>query len=185
MKHAKKELVLVGAIVVMMGIPCLAQDVEPPFTWEGKGTASLIEEGGINQIDFKFELSIDEMGMFKGQTSSDDGTVRIVHVFSSEKKEYGFGGLFSRNLVIVQVFDEYGDNPMMSILNARVLNDRFIYGELLLTSYESGSTKARALGVGNPEVTLMEGDELPWNLKSTLSDCIPIGVVKIEGDYKD
>jgi hypothetical protein len=185
MRHVTKERVLVCAIVAMMGLPCLAQDVEPPFTWEGKGTASLIEEGGINDIDFKFELSVDEMGMFKGQTSSDDGTARIVHVFSSEKKEYSLGGLFSRNIVIVQIFNEYGDNPMLSILNARVLNDRFIYGELLLTSYESGSSKARTLGVGNSEVTLMEGDELPWNLKSTLGDCIPVGVVKIEGNYKD
>jgi len=185
MRQVKKERVLVWAIVAMMAAPCLAQDVETPFTWEGKGTASLIEEGGINEIDFKFELSVDEMGMFKGQTSSDDGTARIVHVFSSEKKEYSFGDLFSRNIVIVQIFNEYGDNPMLSILNARVLNDRFIYGELLLTGYEAGSSKARILGMGNSEVTLMDGDELPWNLKSTLSDCIPVGVVKIEGNYKD
>jgi len=63
----------------------MAQDVEPPFTWEGKGSASFISEGGIEDIDFQFELSIDEQGMFEGQTSNEDGTSKIKHVFYTEK----------------------------------------------------------------------------------------------------
>ncbi|MHC4699685.1 MAG: 3-keto-disaccharide hydrolase, partial [Planctomycetota bacterium] len=37
---------------------------------------------------------------------------------------------------------------------------------------------------GNPEATLMEGDELPYSLKSALKECVPFGTVQIEGDYK-
>jgi hypothetical protein len=185
MKHSRKKLVLAFVAAVMLGIPCMAQDVEPPFTWEGKGSGSFISEGGTEDINFQFELSIDEQGMFKGQTSNEDGTSKIKHVFYTEPKQYDFPGFFSRKLVIILLINEYGDNPMLSVLNGRVLVDRFLYGEIMLTGYEEGSDTARALGVGNPEATLMEGDELPDGLKSALKKCLPFGMVKIEGDYKE
>jgi hypothetical protein len=53
-----------------------------------------------------------------------------------------------------------------------------------MTGYEMGSETAKALGVEDPEATLMEGDELPGSLKSVLKKCFPIGVAKIAGDYK-
>jgi hypothetical protein len=162
----------------------MAQDVEPPFTWEGQGSGTFIGEYGTEDTDLKFELSVDEQGMFKGQASSDDGISKIQHVFYAEKKEYDFPGFFSRNLVIVMMINEYGDNPMLSVLNGRILIDKFLYGEVMLTRYEQGSDMVRALGVGNPEATLMEDDELPDSLKSALKKCFPFGVVKIEGDYK-
>jgi len=78
-----------------------------------------------------------------------------------------------------------GDNPMLTVLNGRILVDKFLYGELMLTRYEAGSDIARVLGVGNAEATLIEGDELPSGLTAVLKECFPIGVVKIEGDYKN
>ncbi len=55
MRHTTKTLVLAFVAAVMMGMPCMAQDVEPPFTWEGKGSASLIsEEGEREEIDLQF-----------------------------------------------------------------------------------------------------------------------------------
>ncbi len=184
MKLSTKAFVLTFVAVVMMGMPCMAQDVELPFTWEGKGSGSFISEGGIEDLTFQFELSIDEQGMFKGQTSSDEGTSKIMHVFYTEKKQYEFPGFFSRNLVIVLMFNEYGDNPMLSVLNGRILLDKLLYGEVMLTRFEEGSDTARALGIGNPQATLMEDDELPGSLKSALNKCLPFGMVKIEGDYK-
>jgi hypothetical protein len=184
MKLSIKALVLTFVAAVMMVMPCMAQDVEPPFTWEGKGNVSFISEGGIEDIDFQFELSIDEQGMFEGQTSNEDGTSKIKHIFYTEKKQYDFPGFFSRNLVIVLLINEYGDNPLLSVLNGRILVDKFFYGETLLTRFEEGSDIAKALGVGNHYATLMEDDELPWNLTSALKKCLPFGVVKIEGDYK-
>jgi len=184
MKHSTKAFVLTFVAAVMMGMPCMAQDVEPPFTWEGKGTAWLISEDGTNEIDFQFELSIDEQGKVDGKTSREDETSKIKHVFYTEKKQYDFPGFFSRKIVIVLMFDEYGGNPMLGVLNGRILVDKFLYGEIMLTGYEQGSDTARVLGVGDPEATLMEGDELPNSLKSVLKKCFPIGTVKIEGDYK-
>ncbi len=184
MKHLTRTLVLAFVAVMMMGMPCMAQDVEPPFTWEGKGTGSFMSERGIEDLDFHFDLSVDEQGMFKGGTSSDEGTSKIMHVFYTEKKQYEFPGFFSRNLVIVFVFNEYGDSPMLSVLNGRILVDKLLYGEMMLTRFEEGSDTARALGVGNPQATLMEDDELPYDLRSALKKCLPFGTVQIEGDYK-
>jgi hypothetical protein len=184
MKHSTKAFVLTFVAAVMMGMPCMAQDVEPPFTWEGKGSLSFISEGGIEDIDFQFELSIDEQGMFEGQASNEDGTSKIKHVFYTEAKQYDFPGFFSRNLVIVLVINEYGSDPLLVVLNGRLLMDKFFYGEELLTRFEEDSDIAKALGVGNPYATLMEDGELPWNAKSALKKCLPFGVVKIEGDYK-
>jgi len=185
MRHSTKTLVVACVAAVMMGIPCMAQDMEPPFTWEGKGTASFISEGGIQEIDFQFDLSIDEQGMVDGKTSNEDGTSKIKHVFYTEKKQYDIPGLFTRNIVIVLMFNEYGGTAMLGVLNGRLLGDTFLYGEMMLTGYEEGSDTAKALGIGNPEATLMEEDELPYGLKSALKKCVPIGVVKIEGDYVD
>jgi len=82
------------------------------------------------------------------------------------------------------MFNEYGDNPMLSVLNGRILLDKFFYGEEMLTSFEEDSDIAKALGVGNPQATLMEDDELPSSVRSALKKCFPFGMVKIEGDYK-
>jgi hypothetical protein len=184
MAHSTKKLVLAVFAVVMMSMLCMAQDVEPPFTWEGKGSGSLISENGIEDLEFDFELSIDEQGMVKGQASNEDGASKIKHYFYTEAKQYDFPGFFSRNIVIVLLINEYGSDPMLSVLNGRVLLDKFLYGEVMLTRYEEGSDIAKALGVGNPEATLIERDELPNSLKSALKKCFPIGVVKIKGDYK-
>ena len=184
MTHPTKKLVLAVFAALMMSMPCMAQDVEPPFTWEGKGSGSLISENGIEDLEFDFELSINEQGMVKGQASNEDGASKIQHYFYTEAKQYDFPGFFSRNIVIVLLINEYDSNPMLSVLNGRVLLDKFLYGEIMLTRYEEGSDIAKALGVGNPEATLMEGDELPNSLKSALKKCLPFGVVKIEGDFK-
>jgi hypothetical protein len=184
MTHSTKKLVLAFVAAVMMAMPCIAQDAEPPFTWEGKGSGSFISQYGIEDLDFQFELSIDEQGMVKGQTTSENGDAGIKHYFYTEAKQYDFPGFFTRNIVIVFMLNEYGDTPMLSVLNGRVLLDRFLYGEVMLTQYEEGSDTAKALGVGNPVATLMEDDELPYSLKSALNKCFPFGVVKIEGDFK-
>ena len=184
MTHSTKKLVLAFIAAVMVSTPCMAQDVEPPFTWEGQGSGSFISEYGTEEADLQFVLSIDEQGMFEGQTSTDDGSAKIQHVFYTEAKQYEFPGFFSRKLVVVMLINEYGGNPMLSVLNGRVLLDKFLYGEVMLTRYEEGSDTAKALGVGNPYATLMEDGELPYSLKSALKKCLPFGTVKIEGDYK-
>ena len=184
MTHSRKKLVLVAVAAAMIGTLCIAQDAEPPFTWEGKGAALIITEGGTEEINFQLELSVDEQGMVDGQTSNEDGKSKIKHVFYTEPKQYPLPGFFTRNIVIVLMLNENGDNPMLSVLNGRILVDRFLYGEVMLSGYEGGGDTAKGLGVGNPEATLMAEDELPNSLKSALKKCLPIGVFKIEGDYR-
>ena len=169
--------------IAIMGVSCLAQGVEPPFTWEGNGTATLVGEDGINEIEFQFELSIDEQGMFDGQTSNENGTSRIKHVFYADQEQHEFG-LTSRKVAIVVMINEYGDSPVLSILNGRLLIDRFFYGEVLLARYEAGSDTAKALGVGKLEASYMPDGELPWDAKSVLKKCLPFGTVQIRGGYK-
>lgn len=184
MKLSTQLFVLTFFTAVMMGMPCMAQEVEPPFTWEGKGTVWFISEDGTTEIDFQLEMSIDEQGIVKGQTSNEDGISKIKHIFYTDAKPYEYPGFFSRNLVIVLILNEYGNNPMLTVLNGRLLVDKFFYGEAMLTRYEEGSDTAKTLGVGNPQATWMEEDELPSSIKSALKKCIPFGMVKIEGDYK-
>ena len=185
MRHATQTLVVAFVVAVIMGIPCLAQDVEPPFVWKGEGDAAFISQYGTEQIDFEFEVSVDQQGMFEGQTSNEDGVSKIKHLFYSEKKQYDYPGFFTRNIVIVLLLNEYGNDPMLSILNGRLLMDKFFYGEVMLARYEAGGDIAKALGVGAPEATLMDDDELPYEVKSALKKCLPIGAVKIAGDYKE
>ena len=70
MKPVTTTLVLGLVVAMMTGTPCMARDVEPPFTWEGKGVVSFISEEGTEEIDFQFELSVDEQGMIEGHTSN-------------------------------------------------------------------------------------------------------------------
>ena len=184
MKYSRKAFVLAFVAAVMIGVPCLAQDVEPPFKWVGKGSATFISEYGTEDMEFQFEMSVDEQGMVEGKTINEDGTSKIKHIFYTEPKHYDFPGFFSRNIIIVFMINEESDNPMLAVYTARVLMDRLMYGEVMLARYEAGSDTARAFGVGDPEATLIYGDELPSDLKAAMKKCMPMGMAKIVGDYK-
>ena len=132
MRHSTQTLVVAFVATVMMGLPCLAQDVELPLAWEGEGEGVFIGQYGTEEMEFEFEMSVDEQGIVDGQTSSDDWTSKIKHLFYSEKKEYDFPGFFSRNLVIVFMINEDGGSPMLTVLNGRLLGDNFLYGEVVL-----------------------------------------------------
>ena len=88
MKISTKAFVLTFVAALTMVMPCMAQDTELPLKWEGKGGVSFIGQYGTEDIEFDFELSIDEQGMVTGQTNNEDGASKIKHVFCSEKKEY-------------------------------------------------------------------------------------------------
>jgi len=79
--------------------------------------------------------------------------------------------------------NEGGSEPMLAILNGRLLAGRFFTAEVLLKRYEQGSQSDKALGVGNPMGTPIDEDYLPSSLKSALKKSMPFGTVKIEGAY--
>lgn len=184
MRSLTRTIVLAFIAAMMMGIPCMAQEAEPPFTWEGKGEASFMSEQGIKDTEFQFELSVDEQGMVSGQAANEEGISKVKHIFYSEPQPHDWPGYFSRRIIIVLIFNENGDYPLLGVYHGRLLLDKLLYGEILLTGYAAGSEIAKAFGVGDPEATLIEGEELPTNLKSVMKKCLPIGTVTIKGDYR-
>ena len=86
--------------------------------------------------------------------------------------------------MLVLVINEQGGNPMLAVLNGRLLAGRFFTGEALIKRYEPSSEPDKALGVGEPVATSIDEDALPASLKSALKKMIPVGTVKIEGAYQ-
>jgi hypothetical protein len=183
MKHAIKASVLTLIAAVMISSPCIAQDVEPPFIWKGEGTTSWFSSSGISKANIKFELSVDKQGMVDGGLHTGDKIRPIKHIFYTEMKKYG--PLEARNLVIVFLRVVENNVPVLSIFNGRIVDDRFIYGEVLLIQCKWDSDTARVLGLDAAKATLMEGDDLPDKLQAVLKKGVPCGATVIEGDYAD
>lgn len=178
---------IVGAVaaVAFLGTVTLAQEVQPPFAWKGKGLASLIAEQGINEVSFNFELAVDANGGVKGKTTSDQGNSELKHLFYGERVEHELPGYYSRKAILVLAFNEQGSDPLLLILNGRLLADRFFTGDMLIKRYEPYEETDKALGVGDPTATPIYEDYLPSSLKSALKKTLPFGAVKIEGAYQN
>ena len=52
MRLSKQIVVVAVAAVAFLGTLSLAQEVEPPFTWKGKGLVSFVAEQGIKEVSF-------------------------------------------------------------------------------------------------------------------------------------
>jgi hypothetical protein len=183
MKTWDRILVWTVAAFTVLGTASWAQEVEPPFTWKGKGEVAFVGEYGTQEVNFSFELSVDASGGIKGKTSSDEGDSALKHVFYGERVEHELPGYYSRKAIVVLMLNEGGSEPLVATLNGRLLAGRFFSGEALIKRYEYGSETDKALGVGNPMATQIDEDYLPSSLKSALKKSMPIGTVKIEGGY--
>jgi len=173
----------VGAIL-LLGTVSLAQEVEPPFTWQGKGEATFLSEYGTEEMKVGFELAVDEWGGIKGKTTSDSGDSAIKHVFYADRVEYELPGFYSRKVIVVLMINEDGGEPMLAIMDGRLLSGRFFSGEVRIARSEPGSSTNRAFGVGDPVGTQIDEDYLPSSLKSAMKKSMPFGTFKIEGAYK-
>ena len=65
MKLWKKILGWSLTAIAVLGTASAAAEIEPPFTWKGKGVASFIAEYGIDEIQFTLEVSVDAEGQIK------------------------------------------------------------------------------------------------------------------------
>ena len=184
MRLSKQIVVVAVAAVAFLGTLSQAQEAEPPFTWKGKGLVSFVAEQGIKEVSFNLELAVDANGGIKGKTSSEDGSSTIKHVFYGERVEHELPGYSSRKAMLVLVINEQGSNPMLAVLNGRLLAGRFFTGEALIKRYEPSSEPDKALGVGEPIATAIDEEALPASLKSALKKMIPVGTVKIEGAFQ-
>lgn len=185
MKNVIGPMCLALLPALLLGTPCAGQDVQPPFTWAGDGTVTLInlEGNGTEQSDFHFEFSVDGRGAVRGKAINEDANVIVKQVFYSDRLETALPKYFTRNIAIVSVLNEFGRNPLMYILSGRVLMDKYFYGEVMIARYESGSPLAEALGVDTPRARRMVDGELPSDVKSALDETPPFGSAIIVGDY--
>lgn len=178
--------ILAGAAIVAALFETIseAQEVEPPFTWKGKGLVSLITEQATRDVSFSLELAVDASGGIKGKTTGEEGESTIKHLFYGEQVEHELPGYHSRRAILVLVINEHGDQPLLAVLQGRLLADRFFTGETLIKRYEPDSQTDKALGVGNPMATQIEADSPPYSLTAALKKTMPVGMVKIEGAYQ-
>jgi len=185
MKFCTRIVAAAVSVAALLGTVSLAQEVEPPFTWKGKGVVSFIAEQGVKEVSFNFNLAVDSSGGIKGKTTSDEGESTVKHVFYAERVEHPIANYYSRKAMLVLAINEDGSNPVLAVLNGRLLAGKFFSGEVLVKRYEPENETDKALGVGNPVATLIEEDSLPDSLKSALKKLMPIGTVKIEGGYQN
>lgn len=183
MKLWKKILGWSLTAIAVLGTASAAAEIEPPFTWKGKGVASFIAEYGIDEIQFTLEVSVDAEGQIKGKTSSDEGESSLKHMFYGERVEHEVPGYYSRKSILVLMLNETSDEPMLIVLDGRLLAGRFFAGEARVKRYEKGSESDKALGVGDLVATAIDEDYLPSNLRTALKKSMPWGTVKIEGAY--
>ena len=183
MRMLNRLIIGATAIVTLLATTTQAQEAEPPFTWKGKGLVSFIAEYGINEINFDFDLAVDTNGGIKGKTTSNEGSSTLKHMFYGDRIDHPLPGYFSRKAILVLTINEQGSDPMLLVLNGRLLAGRLFTGEVLVKRYEPSSDTDRALGVGNSIATSIDEDYLPSSLKSALKGTMPIGTVKIEGTY--
>ncbi len=183
MRRSNYVVSLTIAAVMLVCMSGFAQEVELPFTWKGMGVASVLSQDGTNDIDFQIELSVDESENLQGKAFTDDGSAAIKHLFYGAVDTYEVPGFYSRKLIMVLLINEGEDNPLLAIMNGRILMDRFFYGEVSLKKHEAGSDVAEALGADNVGMTEIDPDYLPSDLKSALKECMPLGAFKIVGSH--
>lgn len=181
MNHSVRTTVMAVAAIMLLGSVCMAQ--EPPLTWKGKGVASFMGEYGVEDLEFEIKLHIDEAGMIKGETKTDDGGAQIERLYYSQKKEYEFGEFSAQEVVFVLLTDSDSDSPMMIILDGRVLVDKFCYGELLLKQYEKDGSVEKGLDIGDKMAAEIYEGYPPEGLKAARKKCVPFGYFKITGGF--
>ena len=68
MTRSTGRVFLAFVATAMIGMPLMAQDVELPLTWEGKGVGVFVSEGGTNEMDLQLKPSVDEEGTVFGES---------------------------------------------------------------------------------------------------------------------
>lgn len=183
---SRKSFTILGFVLILSSIPTISfsQEMSLPVTWEGKGVTTILSDYGTNDIEFDITLTIGEDGTVKGHTSTDDGKGTIKHLFYGEKNEHEIAQLNSQKVILVLMLNENSSDPVLVVMNGKILSNRFFYGEVGLTRYESGNATAKALKIDDQTVTEIDEDYLSADIKTALKKSIPFGAFKIEGRYK-
>jgi len=175
MKLGKWIGALMLLLILGLGAVCDAQEVNVPFTWNGKGTGFLMEKDGINSLDFNLKISVDQDGIVSGETSTDDGNAAIERLYYTESSE----GV--RQLVLV--IRVQGDDPVLYLLVGRAMKNRLFYGEVFTKKFEKDGSVEKELNIGDKTAAQFSEEGFPDSVKKAMKASKLIGCFKVSGDF--
>ncbi|MEW6238020.1 MAG: hypothetical protein AB1656_21740 [Candidatus Omnitrophota bacterium] len=167
---------MVAALLLSAGPAALAQDVELPLTWQGKGKAVLLTEDEISDFEIHATIKVDSDGWVEGEFEAEDGKA-VIKRFYYETAVDG-----ARNLVIV-LLDQNEENPLLILLKSRILKDRLLYGEVYVKPFEKEGEIEKGLNLGENTAQEIYSDYVPPSLTKALKTCKPIGGFALNGSY--
>lgn len=158
------------------GTAAFAQNVEPPFTWKGDGTAWFVNQGAVESLSFKVQTRVEADGTVSGEFSTDDGSATV------ERLYYGQVENNSRKVILVLTV-KTDEDGILYILDGRLIGDNLLYGEVLIKKFEKDGEIEKGLYLGDKTAQEIYPDYLPSGLKKALSTCRPAGCVKVSGGF--
>ena len=183
MKQYARAIGMAVAGIMLLGMVCMAQAPEPPFTWKGEGLASFIGEEGTTDLEFNVKINIDVDGAVTGETSTDEGSSPIKQLYYGEQVGFDFPPIEARRLTLVIMIGDDSDQPGLVIMSGHILVDKFWFGELFFKPFEAGGSIEKGLDIGNNIATAIDQEYLPQGLNNALNKCIPIGCFKVTGGF--
>ncbi len=156
----------------------LAQDVDVPLTWSGKGKAKILMDDEMKEASFQAKIHVDADGYVTGKLSNSDSGLKVVRLYYEYKKD----GL--RKLILI-LRDESYDDPKLIIMEGRVMKDTFFYGEIFFKPFDKNGKIEKGLDLEyNVAVEIYE-KYLPKTLEEAMDACKPVGCFIIEGGYEE
>ncbi len=154
----------------------MAQEVEPPLTWEGKGGAIVMPRNEIVKEEFQLKIHIDTDGWVTGKAYSEEGEAKIEKLYYSEKTNN------LRKLILVLTLIE-DDEQMFFLFDGRMIRDQLLYGEIFAKPFEKEGEVEKALNIGDKTATQIWEEYIPESLKNAKAACRPVGTFAVTGDY--
>jgi len=175
-KAVKILLVFVG-LIGFTAHSAMSQDVELPLHWKGDGNAKIMTREGLKTVSFNANIHVGEEGEVSGEFSNDEGRVELKKLYYSYPSE----GIRKLYLVLA---NENSDEPMLIVMEGRMIKDEFFYGEVFIKAYESNGEVEENLNLDSEFAQEIYTGYIPSSLETAVKECRPMGAFVIEGDYQ-
>ncbi len=174
-RHASIVLLLVVGLLIGITSTAGAQDPDLPLDWKGEGKARVLKNNEFDSVNFTAAIYIGENEKVSGEFSNGEDKVEL------KKLYYSTPSNGARKLILVLV-KETGDNPMLLVLEGRVLKGIMYYGEILAKRYEADGEVETNLDLDNQYIQEIYTGYAPSSLENAKNACIPMGAFIIESD---
>ena len=168
---------VLGLFIVCIGATSVfAQEPEPPFTWNGEGSAVLIDEDGITEINFTAKVDVDSDGWVTGKLCDGDDCANIERVY------YGpFIEGAQKIYIVLSVKD--GEKDKLILMDCRMIAGILLYGEIYVKDYVKEGDIEKGLSIGDKVAQEIYEDYMPTGLKKALKAFKPCGAMAIKGNF--